>query len=108
MEGCERPFIVMPIPNSNMVLLVADTLCPYDDAPFVFATQPVEKTYNGTLQCYKSRNGLYRRQLRDCFNHHINETGIDICGKGSRLTLSFHLFSFMSIVIFKFYNLFYV
>lgn len=100
--NCDRPFIVVPIPMTNMILLVVNTMCNPTD-PVYFNNKPVEKHYNASsLQCYKIRNQfLYRRQLKYCFNKHHNESGIELCGNANRFHLSFHILSLTVIVVIK-------
>ena len=97
--GCEgRPFIVVPIPSSNMILIVASTLCKENLQPFV--NLPIEKTYNATsLQCFKLKNHpTQRRHLKHCFNRHENESQIEICGKASKFHVSFYMLSLATLV----------
>lgn len=97
-SSCEdRPFIVVPIPSSNMILIVASTLCSKEIFPFV--NLPVEKKYNGTLQCHKLVNHpKERRHLKHCFNKHQNESQIELCGKASKFYISFYMISLATLV----------
>jgi voltage-dependent calcium channel alpha-2/delta-3 len=93
-SSCDRPFIALPIPSSNMILVVASAICSREHhAPFIH--QPVEKHYNASsLQCYKLKNfPSYRRQLKHCFNKHQNESQIELCGKAPRIFTSFYILS---------------
>ncbi|XP_065086462.1 voltage-dependent calcium channel subunit alpha-2/delta-3 isoform X3 [Ochlerotatus camptorhynchus] len=82
---CERPYVVMPIPFSNMILLVLDTLCPVPSQVHV-TTWPVEHDYNESLACHKVHNvELPRRRPLTCINKHANESVIELCGRGSPL-----------------------
>lgn len=99
-SSCERPFIVVPIPSTNMILLVASTLCaPEINVPF--HTPPVQKHYNATsLQCFKLRNSpTYRRHLKQCFNKHQNESEIQLCGNANRFCLCLNNFLTLSIFV---------
>lgn len=90
---CARPFIVTTIPNSNMILLVTNSLCAPRDA-VTFNNQPVEKHYHNSssLPCYKHKNqSLYRRQLKYCFNRHHNESGIELCGLANSINYGIYL-----------------
>lgn len=93
-SSCDRPFIAVPIPSSNMLLIVASTLCSKEN-PIPFHNQPVEKHYNASsLQCYKLRNFVpHRRQPKHCFNKHQNESQIELCGKANRFYISFYILS---------------
>lgn len=102
LTSCERPYIVVPIPSSNMVLVVASTLCPLE--PSHFPNQPIEKHYDNSssLQCYKLKNApTHRRQLKHCFNKHINESQIELCGKASKFYISFYILSLAILVAIK-------
>lgn len=99
-SSCDRPFIVTPIPSSNMILIVASTLCSIEN-PIPFHNQPVEKHYNASsLQCYKLRNfPSYRRQTKHCFNKHQNESQIELCGNTNSIYISFAALALTAIVM---------
>lgn len=84
-DGCERSFVAIPVANSNLVLVVIDTMCTL--AQYSMTTQPVEVMYNeSTLACYKSKYGtLSRKSLAKCINSHEREETIELCGDGQRL-----------------------
>jgi voltage-dependent calcium channel alpha-2/delta-3 len=94
----DRPFIVVSIPSSNMILIVASTLASKENLPFV--NIPVEKHYNASsLQCHKLKNfPTHRRHLPHCFNKHQNESQIEICGKASKFYISFYMLSLATLV----------
>ncbi|XP_053674579.1 voltage-dependent calcium channel subunit alpha-2/delta-3 [Anopheles nili] len=82
---CERPYVVLPIPSSNLLLLVLDTLCPLPTHVPQLSTWPVEHDYNASLACHKARSDpLPRRRPLTCINKHANESVIELCGDGSR------------------------
>ncbi|KXJ79946.1 hypothetical protein RP20_CCG027437 [Aedes albopictus] len=86
---CERPYVVLPIPSSNLILLVLDTLCPLPSHVPVLTTWPVEHDYNATLACHKAHSAeLPRRRPLTCINKHANESIIELCGRGSSLVKS--------------------
>lgn len=101
MNNCDKPYVVVNVPSSNMILVVVSTLCKPDTSITFFNHQPVEKHYNASsLQCYKLKNfPSYRRQLKDCFNKHINESQIDICGKAHRSYINFGVLSLTIILV---------
>ncbi|XP_062542723.1 voltage-dependent calcium channel subunit alpha-2/delta-3 isoform X3 [Armigeres subalbatus] len=83
---CERPYVVLPVPSSNLILLVLDTLCPLPSHVPVLTTWPVEHDYNASLACHKVRSvELPRRRPLTCINKHANESIIELCGRGSTL-----------------------
>lgn len=69
-----RPFVVMPIPNSNLILLIKDLNCPVgDDSHYKMTVEPEAfNYYNMDLTCYKSSRALYRRRPTSCINQHKN------------------------------------
>lgn len=72
-HGCERPFTVVPIPSSNLILLVAEAWCPVDDSHFKITTTPYEQGYNNeSLACHRSTVYMRRRRPTSCINRHIN------------------------------------
>ena len=86
---CERPFGVQLIPHTNMVLIVADKLCP------CFATkisiEPTKVEYgptNETAYCDRLKYNIYRLKPTKCFNYHAEETEIKLCGGAGALSVS--------------------
>ncbi|XP_038116858.1 voltage-dependent calcium channel subunit alpha-2/delta-3 isoform X5 [Culex quinquefasciatus] len=83
---CERPYVVLPVPSSNMILLVLDTLCPLPSSVPTLTTWPVQHDYNASLACHKVHNvELPRRRPLTCINKHANESIIELCGRGTSL-----------------------
>lgn len=83
-DGCERPFVAIPVVNSNLVLVVMDTLCTL--AHYSRTTLPLDVMYNETLACFKSRYGtLSRRSFSKCISAHEKEEAIELCGDGHRI-----------------------
>lgn len=104
MSSCDRPYIVLPIPNSNMILFVGATMCYRVEDHVPLINQPVAKDYNDTLHCHKMKTTPpYRRQLKHCFSQHLNESQIELCGKASKFQLS--LFTFILSVLVAYRNL---
>ncbi|XP_030247122.1 voltage-dependent calcium channel subunit alpha-2/delta-3 isoform X8 [Drosophila navojoa] len=87
-HACERPFVVLPIPNSNLILLVIDQLCPRDVA-LVLTVNPAPINYplapNETFSCYKHAREFNRVRPQSCISRHANESAIKLCGKGCTL-----------------------
>lgn len=83
-DACERPFVAVPVSNSNLLLVVIDTMCGITD--YARNTQPREVVYNeSTMACFKTRYGtLNRRSVKDCISWHEREAEIELCGRGSR------------------------
>ena len=68
-----RPFVVVPIPSSNLVLLVIDKDCPKTDPHYKVTLSPYKEEYsNDSLACYRSTETLQRRRPTSCINRHIN------------------------------------
>lgn len=76
---CERPFVVLPIPNSNMILLVIDQRCPRDPS-IQLSVNPADIHYpldkNQTFACYKNDREFSRVRPVSCINRHINVSGV--------------------------------
>lgn len=66
-----RPFIVMPIPSSNLILLVRDMNCPIDDPYYKITLIPKVFANNSTCSL-PERQPMYRRRPASCINHHQN------------------------------------
>lgn len=106
--SCKRPFVVIPIPSTNLLLYVGNVLCykrSLDDLG-VLSNQPIEVDYNETLHCHKLRNvPPYRRHLKYCFSQHVNESQIEICGHASRFRVhSFTIFFTSVIIVARFFS----
>lgn len=107
---CKRPFVVIPIPSTNLLLYVGNILCykrSLDDyGPL--SNQPIEVYYNETLHCKKLRNvPPYRRNLKDCFSQHVNESQIELCGHATRFRIH-PLVSFMISLFIVIFSRFYL
>ncbi|XP_068145666.1 voltage-dependent calcium channel subunit alpha-2/delta-3 isoform X7 [Drosophila tropicalis] len=83
-HACERPFVVLPIPFSNLILLVIDQLCPRDPN-LVLSVNPQRINYplavNESLGCYKQAREFNRVRPQSCISRHANESGIKLCGR---------------------------
>ncbi|KAJ6642973.1 Voltage-dependent calcium channel subunit alpha-2/delta-3 [Pseudolycoriella hygida] len=99
-EDCERPFVVVPIPGSNLILVVFDALeCPVDRSPSVSKRIYTSKYEdNNSLACERQRNPLPRIRPLSCINHHVNESLIDQCGQGYCVLMSSTLIAFVVIL----------
>lgn len=85
-DGCERPYVAIPVANSNLVLIVMDTICGITE--YTRTTEPREVLYgnNASLACYKSQWGmLSRKSSTKCISSHEREETIELCGRGQRL-----------------------
>merc|ERR1712123_10150 len=94
-SNCERPFSVTLIPNTNLVLVVADKMCPCYSARI--SVNPVKVDYgpkNETTYCEKLKTNLYRQKPRPSVFYHPQEEEISLCGGSSNLALSALLISF--------------
>lgn len=80
-----RPFAVVPIPSSNLILMVAENWCPgASDNHFKITTTPFEHEYNNeSLACYRSTVYMRRRRPTSCINRHAN---VSVCGGSLKLT----------------------
>jgi len=99
---CERPFSVQLIPHTNLILIVADKLCPCFSTKI--SINPDEVTYGGpnsgseswgdaspitnsTEYCKKLKYNIFRRKPTHCYNYHPEETEIKLCGGAGTSTL---------------------
>lgn len=100
--NCKRPYIVIPIQNTNLLLYVGNALCnkrSMDDLG-VLSNQPIEVDYNATLQCHKLRNmPPYRKHLKYCFSQHVNESQIELCGHANKFRVHFLTLLLASIIV---------
>lgn len=107
-NSCDRPFMVLPIPASNLILVVASAICSQEN-PIPYINQPVEKKYHNdtdrvSLQCYKLGNfPSHRRLLKDCFNKHENESQIELCGNANRFSINFYILGLTALVSIKYF-----
>lgn len=65
----------MPIPSSNLILLVKDLNCPVDDdSDFKITLTAEEYSYSGaeSLSCFQQQQILYRRRPPSCISQHKN------------------------------------
>lgn len=98
-SNCERPFSVTLIPNTNLVLIVADKMCPCYSARI--SVNPTKVDYgpkNETTYCEKLKTNLYRQKPRPSVFYHPQEEEISLCGGCSHVALSALLISFSLIV----------
>lgn len=84
-NGCERPFTVLPIKQSNMILLVVDTLCPIAEQSVPITTQPFDITYNTSLMCHKYFSDMPRKRPISCINKHHNVSTYALINCGTYL-----------------------
>jgi len=94
-SNCERPFSVTLIPNTNLVLIVADKMCPCYSARI--SVNPTKVDYgpkNETTYCEKLKTNLYRQKPRPSVFYHPQEEEISLCGGSSHVALSALLVSF--------------
>ncbi|KAM7358603.1 voltage-dependent calcium channel subunit straightjacket isoform 2-T2 [Cochliomyia hominivorax] len=94
-HGCERPFVVLPIPASNLILLVIDQMCPRD-VGHILTVNPMDINYpleeNQTLACFKKDHEFSRVRPVSCISRHVNESNIELCGNASTAFLNTFLF----------------
>ena len=91
-SNCERPFSVTQIPHTNLVLIVADKMCPCYSARI--SVNPVKVDYgpkNETTYCEKLKTNLYRQKPQPSVHYHPQEEEISLCGGSWRLEVSFSL-----------------
>ena len=72
-SSCERPFSVTLIPNTNLVLVVADKMCPCYSARISVAPTKVAygpKNESAGNYCEKLKSNLYRKKPMPCVHYH--------------------------------------
>ncbi|XP_054735592.1 voltage-dependent calcium channel subunit alpha-2/delta-3 isoform X6 [Anastrepha obliqua] len=93
-HACERPFVVLPVPNSNLILVVIDQRCPRDTM-IQLTVNPIDITYpldkNQTFACYKNDREFSRVRPVSCINKHINESSIELCGNAGSIFVNIFL-----------------
>jgi len=83
-SSCERPFSVTLIPNTNLVLVVADKMCPCSSARISVAPTKVAygpENESAGSYCEKLKTNLYRKKPRGNIVYHPEEQEISLCGK---------------------------
>lgn len=98
---CERPFSATLIPNTNLVLVVADKNCPCYSTKI--SVEPVKVEYgikneSASNYCILLKTNLYRNKPHKGFHYHPGEDEISLCGGSSTLNLALSL-SGLSLVL---------
>ncbi|CAG0885398.1 unnamed protein product [Cyprideis torosa] len=71
-NGCDRPYWVTKIPNSNMLFVLLERVCecvPVDP----ITVDPQEVEYNETDLCMRQNQSLVRKRPPDCRDYHPEE-----------------------------------
>ncbi|XP_031340092.1 voltage-dependent calcium channel subunit alpha-2/delta-3-like isoform X2 [Photinus pyralis] len=77
--NCLWPYIVYPIPSSNLILLVVNRPCEVDIQDYPYTPDPVELKYNLSMPCYiATKNNYTRRQYITCINNHKREYSLNL------------------------------
>ncbi|KAK4887644.1 hypothetical protein RN001_003915 [Aquatica leii] len=78
--NCLWPYIVHPIPGSNLVLLVVNKPCAMDvHVDYPYTPDPVELKYNLSMPCYiATKNNYTRRPYIKCINSHKRENSLNL------------------------------
>ncbi|XP_063702857.1 voltage-dependent calcium channel subunit alpha-2/delta-3 [Culicoides brevitarsis] len=87
-SGCERPFSVQKIPNSNLILLVVDTLCPCGSKQLDIEPQEVPDGAGACGARRLSREKLERKRPSKCINYHPEEIEIQQCATATTILLA--------------------
>jgi len=88
-SSCERPFSVALVPNTNLVLVVADKMCPCYSAGISVA--PTKVAYGPGNYCEKLKSNLYRQKTFPCMFYHPLEDEMRVCGAANGILPSFLL-----------------
>ncbi|XP_072256142.1 voltage-dependent calcium channel subunit alpha-2/delta-4 isoform X4 [Pyxicephalus adspersus] len=86
---CQKMFVMQQVVNSNLLLLVSDSVCDCSIFPQV-SLQAKEVKYIASVKCERMRSQKLRRRPHSCHAFHPEENAQD-CGKGSTLTSSVFL-----------------
>jgi len=87
-SNCERPFSATMIPNTNLVLVVADKNCPCYSTKISVEPAKVEygfKNESSTNYCHILKSNLYRKKPHEGFHYHPGEDEISLCGHSDAL-----------------------
>lgn len=87
---CQRMFVMQHVLQSNLLLLVSDSLCDCSIFPQV-SLQAKEVKYNASVKCERMRSQKLRRRPHSCHAFHPEENAQD-CGRGTGLSVSILLF----------------
>merc|ERR1712107_180846 len=102
-SSCERPFSVTLIPNTNLVLVVADKMCPCYSARISVAPTKVAygpKNESAGNYCEKLKTNLYRKKPMPCVHYHPQEEEISLCGGSWGMLPSLHPSSYPCSLLF--------
>ncbi|XP_040201247.1 voltage-dependent calcium channel subunit alpha-2/delta-4 isoform X3 [Rana temporaria] len=86
---CQKMFVMQQVVNSNLLLLVSDSVCDCSIFSQV-SLQAKEVKYNASVKCERMRSQKLRRRPHSCHDFHPEENAQD-CGRGSTLTSSLML-----------------
>ncbi|CAH1392782.1 unnamed protein product [Nezara viridula] len=89
-NGCERPYVVKDIPNSNLIMVVVDHFCESKYENKIIRILPSEVKYDEGHCCKIGRN-LSRRNVAECANRSEKENDIKLCGHSVNLSPSYLL-----------------
>nr|XP_024215469.1 voltage-dependent calcium channel subunit alpha-2/delta-3 isoform X2 [Halyomorpha halys] len=89
-NGCERPYVVKDIPNSNLIMVVVDHFCESKYENKIIRILPTEVKYDEGHCCKIGRN-LSRRNVAECANRSEKENDIKLCGHSVNLSPSYLL-----------------
>ncbi|XP_052864386.1 voltage-dependent calcium channel subunit alpha-2/delta-4 [Anopheles cruzii] len=84
-SGCERPFSVQKIPNSNLILLVVDVLCPCGSKQLDIEPQEVVGGAGACGVRRMAKEKMLRKRPGKCISYHPEETEIKQCGTATSL-----------------------
>ncbi|XP_049277922.1 voltage-dependent calcium channel subunit alpha-2/delta-4 isoform X1 [Anopheles funestus] len=84
-SGCERPFSVQKIPNSNLILLVVDVLCPCGSKQLDIEPQEVVGGAGACGVRRMAKEKMLRKRPGKCISYHPEEIEIKQCGTATTL-----------------------
>ncbi|XP_037622222.1 voltage-dependent calcium channel subunit alpha-2/delta-4-like isoform X3 [Sebastes umbrosus] len=89
---CQKMFVVQQIPDSNLVLVVAQADCDCSRQYGPILLEPKEIKYNATVKCNRMKSQKVRRRPESCHAYHPKEDAKE-CGGASAIFLSLSVFS---------------
>nr|XP_040018759.1 voltage-dependent calcium channel subunit alpha-2/delta-4 isoform X1 [Gasterosteus aculeatus aculeatus]XP_040018760.1 voltage-dependent calcium channel subunit alpha-2/delta-4 isoform X1 [Gasterosteus aculeatus aculeatus] len=89
---CQKMFVVQQIPDSNLVMVVAQADCDCSRQYGAIPLEPKEIKYNATVKCNRMKSQKVRRRPQSCHDYHPKENAKE-CGGVAAILLSRSVFS---------------
>ncbi|XP_077939197.1 voltage-dependent calcium channel subunit alpha-2/delta-4 isoform X3 [Gasterosteus aculeatus] len=89
---CQKMFVVQQIPDSNLVMVVAQADCDCSRQYGAIPLEPKEIKYIATVKCNRMKSQKVRRRPQSCHDYHPKENAKE-CGGVAAILLSRSVFS---------------